>query len=207
MLHSLMQDPLAIFAPSNRKKVLVVAGVLAAAIALVDWWTTPYVSLGFLYLFPIMMAGGFLSRKVIIVMALLCAVLDFANLPKNDTPVHVVFSFAGFVGTGLFISELVRNRYLALQHYEYELRGQIKQRQEAEEQLNVLVDSSPAAIVIVGLDGKILLCNEAAQRLLAPEATAARPIHRHLPACLAWRGSDTIFHGISNGNAMHRTTT
>lgn len=183
MLYSLLEDPLSIFVPANRRKLLVAAGVLGAVIALVDWRTEPYVSLGFLYLFPIMMAGGFLRRKAIIVAALVCAVLDFSNLP-NGSLVHIVFSFAGFLGTGLFISELVRNRYLALQHYDFELRGQMKQRQEAEKQLNVLVESSPAAIVIIGSEGKILLCNEAAQRLMAPEAQPlqGQSIGAYLPA-------------------------
>ena len=185
MLRSRVQDPLSVFVPANRKKLLVVAGVLGAVIALADWWTEPYVSLGFLYLFPIMLAGGFLSRKVILVVALLCALLDFSNLPPNNNPsVHIIFSFAGFIGTGLFISELVRNRDLALQHYNYELSGQMKQRQEAEEQLNFVVESSPAAIVIIGLDGKILLCNQAAQRLLAPKGQPlqGQSISAYLPA-------------------------
>jgi len=35
---------------------------IALVIAVVDWWARPYVSLGFLYLFPIMLAVGFLPR-------------------------------------------------------------------------------------------------------------------------------------------------
>jgi len=182
--YSVMRDPLSIFAPTNRRKLLVTAGVFGAGIALGDWWTNPYISLGFLYLFPIMIAAGFLSRKAIIIVALLCAVLDFTNLPKNETLVHLVFSSAGFIGAGLFVCELIRNRRLVLQHHADELGNQMKWRQEAEEQLNVLVDSSPAAIVIIGSDGKILLCNEAAQRLMAPEVQPLRgqSISVYLPA-------------------------
>src|SRR5437868_1910557 len=179
-----MLDPLSIFVPANRRKVLVTAGFFGAAVALVDLWANPYISLGFLYLFPIMIAAGFLSRKPIIIIALLCAVLDFGNLPKNETLAHLVFSSVGFIGTGLFISELIRNRGLVLQHHANELGNQMKRRQEAEEQLNVLVDSSPAAIVIIGSDGKILLCNEAAQRLMAPEVQPlpGQSISVYLPA-------------------------
>src|SRR5437588_7144819 len=179
-----MQDPLSIFVPANRRKLLVTAGVFGAAVSLVDLWTNPYISLGFLYLFPIMIAAGFLSRKAIFIIALLCAVLDFSNLPKNEPLVHFLFSSVGFIGTGLFISELVRNRNLVLQHHADELGDQMRRRQEAEEQLNFLVDSSPAAIVIIGSDGKILLCNEAAQRLMAPEAQPlpGQSISAYLPA-------------------------
>ena len=48
-----MRDLLSIYAPANRATMLVVATVLTAAIAVVDWWATHYISLGFLYLFPI----------------------------------------------------------------------------------------------------------------------------------------------------------
>ena len=96
-----MRDLLSILVPTNRRKLLVAAGVFGAAIALLDWWTEPYISLGFLYLFPIMIAGGLLSRQLIVIIALLCAVLDFVNLPKNlnERFVHLVFSSAGLMGT------------------------------------------------------------------------------------------------------------
>jgi two-component system, LuxR family, sensor kinase FixL len=164
-----MKDLLSIYAPANRGKLIVVAGFLIAAIALADWATKPYISLGFLYLFPIMMVGGFLSRTKIVGVALVCAVLQemFSNLPENEAVVRLLFSSAGFVGTGLFISELTRNRRMVMTHVD-ELEGQIKLRQDAEEQLRSLVESSPAAIVTIDSDGKVLLANEAAQHLIAP---------------------------------------
>jgi len=182
--YSVMRDLLSIFVLANRRKLLVAAAVVGTAIALVDWRIGPYISLGFLYLFPVMIAAAFLSRKAIIIIALLCAVLDFNNLSKNETLVHLVFSSVAFIGAGLFISELIRNRYLTLQQHANELGDQMKRRQEAEEQLQVLVESSPAAIVIIDSDGKILLCNDAAQRLLAPNAQPLRgqPIITFLPA-------------------------
>ena len=53
---------LSIYSPANRRRLLIVAGLMVVVIAAIDWWTEPYLSLGFLYLFPIMIAGGFLSR-------------------------------------------------------------------------------------------------------------------------------------------------
>ena len=172
-----MKDPLSIYAPANRAKLIVVAGFLIAAIALADWATKPYISLGFLYLFPIMMVGGFLSRPKIVGVALVCAVLQeiFSNLPENEAVVRLLFSSAGFVGTGLFISELTRNRRMVMTHVD-ELEGQIKLREDAEQQLRSLVESSPAAIVTIDSDGEVLLANEAAQHLLAP---GGNPLQGH----------------------------
>ena len=71
-------DLLSIYAPVKRTRMLVLAGVLMAANAAVDWWATRYISLGFLYLFPIIMVSGFLSRTHIVGVALVCAVLQEA---------------------------------------------------------------------------------------------------------------------------------
>ena len=180
-----MKDLLSIYAPVNRTRLIVVAGLLISAIAVVDWATKPYISVGFLYLFPIMILGGFLSRTQILLVALVCAVLQeaFSNLPENEAVVRLLFSSAGFVGTGLFISELIRNRRIAMTHVE-ELEGQIKLREDAEEQLRSLVESSPAAIVTIDSGGNILLANEAAQHLLAAEGRAlqGQEINSYLPA-------------------------
>ncbi len=56
-----------------------------------------------------MILGGFLSRIQILGVALVCAVLQeaFSNLPENEAVVRLLFSSAGFVGTGLFVSELM----------------------------------------------------------------------------------------------------
>src|ERR1700684_4077975 len=59
----------------NRTPVLLVSAAIIGAIALVDWWTKPYVSLGFLYLFPIMLAAGFLPRWAVGTLGVVCAIL------------------------------------------------------------------------------------------------------------------------------------
>ena len=174
-----------IYLPANRTKLVVIAGLVVTAIAVIDWLTAPYISLGFLYLFPIMIVGGYLSRRQIIGVALLCALLQeaFSDLPGNEAFVRLVFSSAGFIATGLFISELLRNRRIVLKHIE-ELKDQVKLRQDAEEQLRMLVESSPAAIITIDSNGIILLANEGAQQLLAPGAQPLRgqAISSYLPS-------------------------
>lgn len=43
-----------IYTEHNRKRFLVAAAILIVAIAVVDWQTKPFISIGFLYLFPIL---------------------------------------------------------------------------------------------------------------------------------------------------------
>src|SRR5574340_221590 len=132
-------DLAAIYAQPKRAAFLATAAALTAGIALLDWWTKPYVSIGFLYLFPIMLAAGYLRRWQIASLTLVCAVLQesFSNLPANDRVTRLVLSSAGFVGTGLLIAELVRNRGLARQHLE-QLSREVLLREQEEQQLSVL---------------------------------------------------------------------
>ncbi len=137
----------------NRTPVLLVSSAIILAIALVDWRTEPYVSLGFLYLFPIMLAAGFLPRWVVAVLGLACAVLSaiFSSLPLSF--VRLLFETLALSGCGLFVGELLRNRRLSV---------------AAQERLRVLVETSPAAIVTVDERGFIELANRAAGELLVP---------------------------------------
>jgi two-component system, LuxR family, sensor kinase FixL len=180
-----MKDLLSVYAPANRTRMLMIAALLTAAIAVIDWWATHFISVGFLYLFPIVIVGGFLSRPQIIVAGLVCAILQeaFSNLPEGEAVVRLVFSSAGFVGTGLLISEMVRNRRIVLKHVE-ELEDQMKLRRDLEEQLRALVESSPAAIVTIDADGKVVLANEAAHQLLASSGSPlqGQAIRSYLPA-------------------------
>jgi two-component system, LuxR family, sensor kinase FixL len=180
-------DILSIYTRADKKIILLAAAALVAAIAFADWFTKPYISIGFLYLFPIMLISGILVRWQITSVALVCAILQeaFSNLPSSEAIVRLILSFAGFVGTGLFVFELVRNRRIVMQHLE-EVEDQIRMRKEAEEQLRVLVESSPAAILTVDSKGKILLANQAAQEILAPGQgeLKSQAIQKYLPALL-----------------------
>jgi len=184
-LKTKMRRLFSIFVPENRLPLSVLAGVLIAAIAVIDWLTRPYLSLGFLYLFPIIILGGILSRSQIVGLALVCAILSesFSNLPESEAVFRLVLSSVGFSGTGLFISELLRNRRTVQKHVE-ELENEVRLRREAEAQLQVLLESSPAAIVTIDASGEICLANQAAQQLLAPNGLTlkGRSISNYLPS-------------------------
>ena len=124
----------------NRNPVLITSGTIILIIAVIDWRTKPYVSLGFLYLFPIMFAAAFLPRWLIALIGLFCAVLaeEFSSL--EPSLVRLMFVTLALVGCGLFVAELVRNRRLSL---------------ASQARLRVLVETSPAAIVTVDERGFI----------------------------------------------------
>ena len=172
-----------IYAPRNRAKSLLTAATLIFLIAIVDWATKPYVSLGFLYLFPIMLAGGFLPRLQILGLALFCGILHeiFSSFPSPDLVRTVTVTLA-FAGTGLFISELVRNRQLVVSHLQ-EVEQQVCFRRAAEDELEMLIQTSPAAIITMDSAGIIDRANEAARQLLAPDdvTLAGHSVNAYLP--------------------------
>lgn len=174
-----------IYSDGNRRRFLVAAAILIVGIAVVDWQTKPFISIGFLYLFPILLVAGFLPRWQMILVALVCAVLQelFSELPSSEAIYRLLMASAGFIGTGLFVSEIIRNRQLVLDHLA-ELQTQIGLRKEIEEQLQILVESSPVAIVTIDSTGHILLANEASQTLLAAggESIVGQSIGQFLPA-------------------------
>jgi two-component system, LuxR family, sensor kinase FixL len=180
-----MPDIALVFSPLNRARALTAAALLVAIVAAVDWAIKPNFSLNFLYLFPIMLAGGFLSRWQIAGMGVCCAVLGelFSPFPQADAPTRMAMMSIAFTGTGLFVSELVHKRQLAVEHLQ-QLTEQVRQREEAEQQIQILIETSPAAIVTVDSSGSIALANQSAQQLLAPGGSplAGQPVRNYLPA-------------------------
>ena len=154
----------------KRVPILVASAAIIAVIALADWWTPPYVSLGFLYLFPIMLAAGFLPRPVLVVLGIICAGLAeaFGSLDPQGTVARLVFETLAFTGCGLFVSELLRSRRISL---------------ETQQRLTAVVETSPAAIITVDECGTISRANQAAIELLAPAEPnlVGQPISSFLP--------------------------
>src|SRR5260370_240981 len=82
----------------NRTPVLLVSGSIILIVAVADWWTMPYVSLGFLYLFPIMLAAGFLPRWVLALLGVGCAVLSELFSSLNRSTVRLGFETLALAG-------------------------------------------------------------------------------------------------------------
>jgi two-component system sensor kinase FixL len=181
---------------TRRSRIFLVSGVLVLLIAFADSLTRVNASLGVLYVFPIAVGAAGLQRWQMIALVALCAVLREHLGPFSWTDLaasRLLSSFVAFAGMGLLLNEIARNRRMTLRHYR-ELGDQIAKRQEMENRLSSLVESSPAAIVTLDSTGTILMANDAAESLLAAgsgplEGNSIRPFVPTLADILAETGS------------------
>jgi PAS domain S-box-containing protein len=168
---------LSFFLRLSRTKLLIIAGTMILAVALIDWRVELNVSFGFLYLFPMLIVGSCLPRWQMALLAALCTFFaerfaPFPWEPEAGVP-RDIFMFTSYFGTGLFAFESARNRRLAEQHVR-EVEQEAALRRDAEQQLLALIESSPAAILAVDSDGKILMANRAADLLFGFESGRLR---------------------------------
>jgi PAS domain S-box-containing protein len=171
-------DTFLAYAESHR---LVVCGYAAVIMCLVGWldWLLPNISVGFLYLIPVLLSAPALNGPQIIVLAVLCAYLREAFDPLqtvSEAPGAFVpfvlnpFRWApgasgrmtvvstGFAMTGFFVSQLNQRRRLLAAH--------LGEREDAERQVRVLIETSPLAILTLDSAGRVQLANESARELL-----------------------------------------
>jgi PAS domain S-box-containing protein len=164
-------------------------------VAWVDW-NLPFTSVGFLYLLPVLICSAALTGWQIVALAIFCAYLREAFDPlqsyglSTGFPVPfvmdplkwapgaagrmVVVSF-GFAMTGFFISELNQRRRLLAAH--------LKEREDVEQQVRVLIETSPLAILTLDDSARVQLANESARELLGfeTEALQGQPVEPYLP--------------------------
>ncbi len=165
------------FLKMGRTRVLSATAAAIAVIALADWQVGNRMSLGVLYFLPMMFAAPVLPPLATVGLAFLCAFLrSMFDLPSPAIEVLLRFAFAvvAYTGCGLIVTGLIRNREVALEHVEW-MRREQELRRQVEEQLSVLVESSPAAILTADASGCVLGCNKAANLLLSmPEGETLR---------------------------------
>src|SRR5271163_1156688 len=171
----------------SRKTVLFRAGAMIALIAFADWRIEGNIPIGFLYLFPMLLLGSVLSRWQIAGAAVLCSFLaetfdSYEWMPESGMPRDIMV-FAAFFGMGIFVYEVVRSRHVALTHLR-QIETESEARRDAEEQLEILVESSPAAIFTANEKGDVLLANDAAHRMFAllPGSMSGKSIRLFLPS-------------------------
>jgi PAS domain S-box-containing protein len=186
--------------------LLPMAGALALLIALVDRAITSNVSVGLLYALPIMLAAPALSRWQMLLVCCACSALREHYAPfswEAHAELRLVSALIAFVGSGLFVRELVQARRM-VSDYAGRLQEQSDRREEAEHQLQMIVESSPAAIITVDSDGLVDMANQAAHELLLLDAGAlpGRGIRDYLPVIselLASPATERPFRSATNG--------
>ena len=172
---------------ASKRAALTGAALLIGLIALLDWRVDLNISFGFLYLFPVLVVATVLNRWQILATAFLCTLLSdlfdpFAFTVSVSLPQDFLV-FTSLAGTGMFAYEITRTRRRESENLR-RVEREATARRQAEEQLEFLIDSSPAAIVTMGSDGVILRANSAAHRLfgVGAEQLAGRDIRKYIPA-------------------------
>jgi two-component system, LuxR family, sensor kinase FixL len=180
-------NPYTVLFQGSKRVILLRSATLIAVIAFVDWRVVGEIALGFLYLVPMLMIGSVARPTTIACGAAVCTYLAerFGDLPWNLRmgASRVVLHFAAFLGAGLFIREINKSRRAAAENL-HEIERERDARKDAEEQLKILFESSPVAIVTSDSSGSVLMANEAAHRMLGvPQGElVGKRIHRYLPA-------------------------
>ena len=171
MLGTLMK-PLLRYLEGTPRTIIIRTAILIAVIALIDWKVRANVYFGFLYIFPMLMAGTVLPFWQILSTAIICTVLSeffdpFVFEIAVSFPQDIAL-FITFIGVGLFSRQVV----VSHQH-ELEQRQMIEKemiaRRAAEEQLELIVQSSPIAILVMSERGEILIGNSSAHHLFQVE--------------------------------------
>ncbi len=143
--------------------LLLVALGLFLGVAGFHWWV-PGLPLGVFYVLPIVPAAMALNRWQILLFGLGLASVRFAFL-TFDSPTDAILRFLlgllAYWATGLFLVELIRNQKERLKHSE-EIAEKSDQLAEAESHLLLLAESSPAAILTLDHQAKVLSGNSAA---------------------------------------------
>lgn len=172
------------FFESRRGWVYAAAATLVAGIAYGDW-KLEEISIGFLYVVPILLASATLRGWQIVVMAVGCGVLRECFNPLQGTPgalARVLIGTAGFALVGYFVAQLNRQRRSVAQHLQ-ERERQMELRMSVERQLQAVIETSPLGIVTLDHEGRVALANTAAQHLFRLEepSLSGQEIHRYLP--------------------------
>jgi two-component system, LuxR family, sensor kinase FixL len=162
----------------NPRAALAYAAILIAAIAITDWQAEINATLGFLYIFPMVLLGTVLGWWQLVLAALFCTLLSdrLDPFPTDMESARDVLIFLTLAVTGVLSLSLTKS-------YRREKESLAAQR-AAEEQLKFLIESSPAAVLTMTATGEILLGNPAAHRLLgaAEGSLPGKKITRYVPA-------------------------
>jgi two-component system sensor kinase FixL len=154
---------------------LLVATLAALATLLLSWTDRHVhhtVPLPLIYLFPMALVSTVFRRWEVLIAAAMCMVVaEYSDAFRWNTTQGLArdtLYFIAYAAEGLYITEVISKRRAQRIHVN-QLTGEVAARKEAEEQLQLLIDCSSAAILTADQAGKIVQANEAATRLFTPD--------------------------------------
>lgn len=159
---------------------------MLVAIVVAEWYSKLDFSLGVLYILPVLMAASVLNRWQTLLAAATCALIrgQFQlDLPPIEFWLRFTMAMLAYSGGGLLLGELSRNRRAIVDAYT-KLKIEKEMRQHSEEQLRLLAESSPAAILTLNQQGAVVAANRAANEMLgvqSPETLIGKSIAAHVP--------------------------
>ena len=160
------------------RSALSCSAILISIIAVTDWRAEINATLGFLYIFPLVVLGTVLNWWQVVFAAAFCTFLSdrLDPFPMEMEVARDVLIFLTLAVTGLLSLAVTKS-------YRREMQSLAAQR-AAEEQLAFVIESSPAAVVTMTAEGEILMANPAAHRLLgaASGSLPGKNIARYVPA-------------------------
>src|SRR5262245_46521232 len=145
----------------ERRRVLPVALLLIAALTVVEWYYSFDFSLGVLYTIPVLLASAALNRWQMVLFGVFAA-LARAPFTPAASPLEWLLKFAmatiAYTCTGLLLVEMSNSRRRLLESFA-KLQLEQELRRRAQEQLRILAESSPAAIVTLDAKAQVLAAN------------------------------------------------
>src|SRR5271154_5752877 len=165
--------------------VFLFAALLIAAIAVTDWKIVFEATLGFLYMFPLVVLGTICAWWQLALLAAFCTFLSewLDSFPVDMQIPRNILIFTTLLTAGLLsraVTKAYRREIESLANAAREMLA----RRAAEEQLEFLIQSSAAAVLTMTAEGEILLANPAAHRLfgLTDGSLPGRRITRYVSA-------------------------
>lgn len=168
-----------------RFRPLIGAVFLTVAIAIADV-KIAVVYLAFLQLFPMVLFGTVLRSWHLVPIALFLTIVSHFSITLPSTLTTAlpqdILLFIALSGTGLLMRQVTITHHAAHVHHD-KLNGEIAARRDAEEQLEILIQSAPMAVLVIGTDGRILKNNLSANRLFHtdPGELPGMKLERYLP--------------------------
>ncbi len=174
------------YAEANGQRLTSLALALIAVIAVLDALLIPDLGLGFLYFIPIFVAAAFMSHwwQILVISGICSAFAEgFSSFEAGpDRIARVALGFLSYVFVAVMSRRLAVFSRAAARRLS-QLEEEASLHHKAEEQLEMLINSSPAAIVAMSPEGNITLSNKAAHELFGvePGGLTGLPIKSFLP--------------------------